>query len=190
MHRGYLSLGSNVGDRLANLQAAVDSVDDRSTLTDTRVSPKLCVTASSSIYETEPVGEVLDQRDFYNMCVAIETSLTPEELLNRCKQSERELGRSAGVQRHGPRPIDIDILLLGNQPYQSSQLELPHAELTNRRFVLVPLLEIDHEIVVPGKDIEAAAYLSQIDDQVVTRVSAPLTLIDANAESQAHAAHN
>ena len=70
------------------------------------------VLASSSVYETEPVGEVLDQRDFLNACVRIETELEPEALLDACKAVETELGRAAGGVRHGPRPIDVDVLML------------------------------------------------------------------------------
>ena len=102
---GYLGLGSNVGDRRANLQAAVDALPGHG------VEP----VASSSVYETEPVGEVLDQPDFYNACVRVRTALDPEALLDACKAVERELGRAAGGVRHGPRPIDVDVLLLGDE---------------------------------------------------------------------------
>jgi 2-amino-4-hydroxy-6-hydroxymethyldihydropteridine diphosphokinase len=141
---GYLGLGSNVGDRRANLQAAVELL----------WAHDVTVLASSSIYETEPVGDVPDQRPFYNACVRVETALSPEALLDACKAVERALGRELegepGYVRHGPRPIDVDLLLLGDTGYESARLTLPHREVTARRFVLIPLLELAPGLVVPG----------------------------------------
>jgi 2-amino-4-hydroxy-6-hydroxymethyldihydropteridine diphosphokinase len=136
---GYLGLGSNVGDRRAQLEAAVAALPAHG----------VAVLASSSVYETEPVGEVLDQRDFYNACLRVETALGPEELLDACKAVERELGREPGGPRHGPRPIDVDVLLLSDVEHGSERLALPHAEVTSRRFVLVPLLELDPDLATP-----------------------------------------
>jgi 2-amino-4-hydroxy-6-hydroxymethyldihydropteridine diphosphokinase len=96
----------------------------------------------SAIYETAPQGEVVDQPDFLNAVVEIETELGPEELLEHCKQIESELGRREGGVRHGPRPIDIDILLLGDLEYESERLRIPHRDLESRRFVLEPLREL------------------------------------------------
>jgi 2-amino-4-hydroxy-6-hydroxymethyldihydropteridine diphosphokinase len=129
--RGYLGLGSNEGDRLANLRAARD-----------RLARSLSVTASSSVYETAPQGEVLDQADFLNAVVEVETELGPHELLEVCKEVERELGREPGGVRHGPRPIDVDLLMLGDLRVADERLTLPHPEITSRRFVLEPLLEL------------------------------------------------
>ena len=137
---GYLGLGSNVGDRRAQLQAVVDGLGARG----------VRVLASSSTYDTDPVGEVLDQPPFLNACVRIETSLGPEALLDACKEVERELGRDLeGGVRHGPRPIDVDVLLLGDLEHESPRLRLPHAQATARRFVLIPLLELDFELATP-----------------------------------------
>ena len=136
---GYLGLGSNVGDRRENLQAAIEDL----------WTHDVVVLASSSVYETEPVGEVLDQPDFYNACVRIETPLDPEGLLDACKAVERALGRQPGGVRHGPRPIDVDVLLLEGVEHESERLRLPHREVTTRRFVLVPLLELDPELALP-----------------------------------------
>jgi 2-amino-4-hydroxy-6-hydroxymethyldihydropteridine diphosphokinase len=146
--RGYLGLGSNVGDRLANLRAAAD---------------RLPVVARSSVYETEPQGEVLDQPDFLNAVVAIETSLDPEGLLRLAKGVEAELGRDFGVVRHGPRVVDVDLLLLGDIEMSTERLTLPHPEVTTRRFVLVPLLEIAPDL--PYRDA-----LDRLEGQRVTRV--------------------
>jgi 2-amino-4-hydroxy-6-hydroxymethyldihydropteridine diphosphokinase len=99
------------------------------------------------VYETEPVGEVTDQRDFLNAVVRVETGLDPMELLDACKEIEREMGRTAGP-RHGPRPIDVDVLLMEDRALESERLRLPHPEITTRRFVLVPLLEVGP----PGSD--------------------------------------
>ena len=100
---GLLGLGSNVGDRRAHLQAAIDAL----------LAAGIRVTAASSVYDTDPVGEVLDQPSFLNACVLVQTELEPLELLDAAKRLEAELGRVAGGVRHGPRAIDIDILLLG-----------------------------------------------------------------------------
>ena len=107
------------------------------------------MTASSSVYETEPQGEITDQADFLNACVAIETELAPDDLLDACKRVERKLGREAGGPRHGPRPIDVDVLLLGVGEHESERLTLPHPEVRSRRFVLEPLLELDPDLTLP-----------------------------------------
>ena len=157
--RGYLGLGSNVGDRLANLRAARAALGRRG----------VDVVASSSIYETAPQGEILDQPDFLNACVAIETELGPEELLDECKAVERELGREPGGVRHAPRPIDVDLLLLGDLEYSSERLRLPHAEILSRRFVLEPLLELDPDLVLPD-GTALADRLPGLMDQRVTHL--------------------
>jgi 2-amino-4-hydroxy-6-hydroxymethyldihydropteridine diphosphokinase len=158
--RAYLGLGSNVGDRLANLRAAREALGSRG----------IEVVASSSVYETDPQGEVLDQPDFLNACLAVETELGPEELLAACKETERELGRTGGGLRHGPRLIDLDLLLLGGLEQRSERLTLPHPEITSRRFVLEPLLELDPELTLPdGTRLDAALPL--VEDQGVRRLS-------------------
>jgi 2-amino-4-hydroxy-6-hydroxymethyldihydropteridine diphosphokinase len=163
---GYLGLGSNVGDRRANLQAAVDALGNHG----------VEALASSSVYETEPVGEVLDQPDFYNACVRVRTTLEPEALLDACKAVERQLGREAGGVRHGPRPIDVDVLLLGDETFRSERLSLPHEQVTSRRFVLVPLLELAPTLVVPGGGAAADA-LERLpeEDGAVRRAGPPLS---------------
>jgi 2-amino-4-hydroxy-6-hydroxymethyldihydropteridine diphosphokinase len=167
---GYLGLGSNVGDRRANLQGAVDALPAHG----------VEVLASSSVYDTEPVGLVLDQPEFLNACVRIRTALEPERLLDACKAVERDLGRVAGGVRHGPRPIDVDVLLLGDETYRSERLSLPHEQVTSRRFVLVPLLELAPELVVPG-DGRAADALAALGDAGEVRRAGPPLAVDAGA---------
>ena len=162
MTTGYLGLGSNVGDRIAHLRAARDALG-------TVAGDHLKVTKSSSLYETEPQGEVLEQPDFLNAAVRIETTLGPEELLDACKQVEHDLGRLAGGPRHGPRPIDVDLLLLGGREYESDRLRLPHRDVLVRRFVLAPLLELDPELALPdGTRLRDA--LDTLEGQRVERV--------------------
>jgi 2-amino-4-hydroxy-6-hydroxymethyldihydropteridine diphosphokinase len=122
------------------------------------------------------VGLVPDQREFYNACLRIETALGPEELLYACKEVEREGGRVAGGVRHGPRPIDVDVLMLGSAEYSSPRLQLPHAQVRTRRFVLVPLLELDPELALPSGDRLADALAALGTGQEVRRVGPPLRL--------------
>lgn len=159
--RGYLGLGSNVGDRLGALRGARDELERRGAT----------VVATSSVYETAPQGELLDQPDFLNACVAIETDLGPEQLLDACKDVERVLGRAPGGPRHGPRPIDVDLLLLGDLVHHSKRLTLPHPEVVARRFVLEPLLELDRELTLPDGTV-LAARLPSVADQPVRRSGA------------------
>jgi 2-amino-4-hydroxy-6-hydroxymethyldihydropteridine diphosphokinase len=158
---GYLGLGSNEGDRLRNLRAARDAL----------VLYEVLVEASSSVYETAPQGEVRDQPDFLNACLRVRTALGPEELLSAAKAVERELGREPGGVRHGPRPIDVDVLLLGDLEYRSERLTLPHREVTSRRFVLEPLLELDPTLALPD-GTPLAPRLEAVRDQRVRRAGA------------------
>jgi 2-amino-4-hydroxy-6-hydroxymethyldihydropteridine diphosphokinase len=136
---GYLGLGSNVGDSAAHLRAAVELLPGRG----------VEVEAVSSTYLTEPVGEILDQPDFLNAAARISTELEPEALLDACKAIEAERGRSFDAPRHSPRPLDVDLLLLGDLEYASTRLTLPHPQVTSRRFVLIPLLELDPDLTLP-----------------------------------------
>jgi 2-amino-4-hydroxy-6-hydroxymethyldihydropteridine diphosphokinase len=139
VNRGYLGLGSNVGDRLCHLRAALDGLR----------AGGVEVLAASSAYETEPVGEILDQPDFLNAAVRIETTLDPEALLDLCKAIEAERGRAFDLPRHSPRPLDIDLLLIDGLELATDRLTLPHPQATARRFVMEPLLELDPELALP-----------------------------------------
>ena len=125
----------------------------------------------SSLYETEPVGEILDQPDFLNAAVRIRTALEPEALLDLCKAIEAEHGRAFAGPRHGPRPLDLDLLLLGEVELESERLTLPHRQVLTRRFVLAPLLELDPELSLPDgtKLIDALGALPE-DEQRLSRV--------------------
>ncbi|HUZ27890.1 MAG TPA: 2-amino-4-hydroxy-6-hydroxymethyldihydropteridine diphosphokinase [Solirubrobacteraceae bacterium] len=161
---GFLGLGSNIGDRRRHLEAAVSALPGHG----------IDVLASSSVYETEPVGLVTDQRDFLNACLRIRTALEPEELLAASKAVERELGRQPGGVRYGPRAIDIDVLLLDQVQFRSERLTLPHPEVTRRRFVLVPLLELDPDLWLPDGTRLAAALAGLGPGQEVRRAGPPL----------------
>jgi 2-amino-4-hydroxy-6-hydroxymethyldihydropteridine diphosphokinase len=155
--KGYLGLGSNVGDRLAQLRAAVAMLGEQG----------VEVVRTSSTYETEPVGEILDQPDFLNAVIAIETELGPEQLLDVCKAIEVKRGRDLGAQRHSPRPLDVDLLLLDDFELETPRLTLPHREVTRRRFVLVPLLELDPELALPDGTRLADALAALEGERVV-----------------------
>ncbi len=169
MTTGYLGLGSNVGDRRAQLQAATDALGGQG----------VTVLASSSTYDTDPVGEVLDQPSFLNACLRIETAHDPEALLDACKAVERDMGRAQpgeGYVRHGPRPIDVDLLLLGDVEYASERLTLPHEQVLARRFVLIPLLELDFDLATPDGTRLSDALAALPVEEGVRREGPPLTV--------------
>jgi 2-amino-4-hydroxy-6-hydroxymethyldihydropteridine diphosphokinase len=157
--RGYLGLGSNQGDRLRNRRAARPAL----------ARPGVEVVAASSVYLTEPQGELTEQPDFLNACLAVETELGPVDLLDACKAVEGELGRPPEGVRHGPRAIDVDVLLLDELEQRSERLTLPHPELRSRRFVLEPLLELDPDLTLPDGTALAAA-LRSLEGQRVERL--------------------
>jgi len=159
---GYLGLGSNMGDRRGNMEEGIRLLNERG----------VKVLKSSSVWETEPVGEILDQPDFLNACLAVETDLEPHDLLDIVKQIELDLGRDPNGPRHGPRPLDIDLLLLGDLVFSSERLDIPHREVLSRRFVMAPLLEIAPGLVAPtGEDVEAAFAIPRENQEV--RVAGP-----------------
>jgi 2-amino-4-hydroxy-6-hydroxymethyldihydropteridine diphosphokinase len=139
----YLALGTNLGDRQAHLEKALEQVAHQVTLE-----------ARSSVYETEP-AYVTDQPQFFNLVVRGSTTLTPHELLHFLKHIEQDLGRVATV-RYGPRVIDLDILLYGDLELGDAELTIPHPRITERAFVLVPLAEIAPNLHIPGKHATAA----------------------------------
>jgi len=127
----YLALGSNLGDREETLRKAIRQLHER---------PGIRVLRTSFVYETDPVGYV-DQDAFLNMVVAVETKLSPDELLETALSVEKELGRVRTI-RWGPRTIDIDVLLYGEHTIQAEQLMIPHPAMAQRAFVLIPLRDV------------------------------------------------
>ena len=148
MSRYWLGLGANIGDRRATVEAAIAWLD--------RV---VAVEAVSAAYETAP-REVIDQPPFLNAAVRVATPLTPPELLAQAKRLERELGRDPGGIRFGPRAIDCDLLLWEGGEWRDDDLEVPHPRLVERRFALLPVLDIDPGTRLPDgralADLEAA----------------------------------
>ncbi|MHB0977569.1 MAG: 2-amino-4-hydroxy-6-hydroxymethyldihydropteridine diphosphokinase [Candidatus Aquicultorales bacterium] len=134
----FIGLGSNQGDRLANLRAAVVELEKRG----------IALIRASSVYETAPVGKT-DQPVFLNAVIEVETEEEPRGLLAECLEVEKALGRIRG-ERWGPRTIDLDILLYRDEAIKENGLVVPHPELAKRRFVLEPLLEIAPDLTVPG----------------------------------------
>jgi 2-amino-4-hydroxy-6-hydroxymethyldihydropteridine diphosphokinase len=159
---GFLGLGSNLGDRLANLQAAVDAL---------QAEPGLRVAASSRVWETTPVGGP-PQPDYLNAVVRIETDLSARDLLDVARRVEARLGRIR-KERWGARTIDVDILLHDEEQIDESDLVVPHPRMTERAFVLLPLLELEPDPVLPDgtrlKDV-------RVDTDGVTPSAPPLAV--------------
>ena len=143
-------LGSNIGDKPANIRAALKFIEERGVAR---------LTAVSRLYRTPPWG-VLDQGDFANACAIGQTDLSPYELLAAVKKIEADMGREA-TRRWGPRLIDVDILFLGDHTLDDPELTLPHKELFSRGFVLAPLAEIDAALMLDGKSVAEA--LAEVD---------------------------
>jgi 2-amino-4-hydroxy-6-hydroxymethyldihydropteridine diphosphokinase len=156
----FLALGSNLGDRAANLQTAI-----------ARLSPAVTVLACSPIYETAPWG-FTDQPAFLNQVVQGTTTLSPLELLHQIKSIETQLGRVPTV-RYGPRTIDLDILFYENQVFDTPQLTIPHPRLHERAFVLVPLADLAPNWVHPVFDQTIAALLQKVELTGVHRFADP-----------------
>ncbi len=153
MTRAYVGLGSNLGDREASLRAAVDLLE---------ANPEIQIVAVSRFRETDPVG-LVDQPRFLNGAVAIDTELAAPDLLDRLLTIERDLGRERGVgPRWGPRTIDLDLLLYGDETFQRPGLTVPHPRLHERRFALEPLADLDPALVVPGRG-PVAALLAELE---------------------------
>ena len=146
MTRAYIGLGANLGPREVTLLRAVDLL---------AAADGVEVVAVSQLRETEPVG-VVDQPPFLNGAVAIETSLAARELLDVLLETERELGRVRG-ERWGPRTVDLDLLVYGEETLDEPGLRVPHPRLAERRFALEPLADLDPALAVPGLgDVSAA----------------------------------
>ena len=148
----YIGIGSNVGDREANCRKAIELLAEAGR-----------VVRVSSLYRTEPVG-YHEQEDFINAVAAVETDLTPNDLLRVCHAIEDRLGRKRGL-RWGPRTADLDILLFGSQVVNQPGLAIPHPRMAVRKFVLIPLVEIAPDAVNPQLHRTAAQLLDELNDR-------------------------
>lgn len=158
MTRVYLALGSNLADPLHQVQAALDAL---------AAIPETTLVVSSAFYRTPPYGPP-DQPDYLNAAVALDTALLPEKLLDHTQRIELEQGRVRKDERWGPRTLDLDIMLFGNQTLATPRLTVPHYDIANRAFMLVPLLEIAPDITFPD-GVKAAELLSGLDATAIQR---------------------
>jgi 2-amino-4-hydroxy-6-hydroxymethyldihydropteridine diphosphokinase len=145
--RAFLSLGSNVGDRWRYLRDAVAALPD--------------VVAVSPVYETEPVGGPPGQGPFLNLVVELDTDLSPRELLEVARRLEAAAGRRR-VEHHGPRTLDVDVLLVGDLVVDEPDLAVPHPRMSERRFVLRPLADLAPELVPAGTEDRAAGAVRRV----------------------------
>jgi 2-amino-4-hydroxy-6-hydroxymethyldihydropteridine diphosphokinase len=141
MPEAYVGIGSNLGDREENVRRALELLG---------ADPQIEVLAVSQLRETEPVG-LLEQPDFLNAAARVRTELSPRDLLDCLLEVERTLGRVRTDERYGPRTIDLDLLLYGQETVDEPGLRVPHPRLAERRFVLEPLLDLDPALSVPGR---------------------------------------
>lgn len=157
METVYIGLGTNVGDKLENLRAAIELIRG-----------VMNVTCLSSIYQTAPWG-YLDQEDFFNMAIEVHTELPPEALLGALKTMESDLGREKTF-RYGPRSIDMDILIYGDLVYRSEALSIPHPKMIERAFVLAPLAEIAPNLLHPVMKKTISELYAFIDPTGIKRL--------------------
>jgi 2-amino-4-hydroxy-6-hydroxymethyldihydropteridine diphosphokinase len=141
IRRGVLSLGSNLGDRLANLQGAVDALAD---------TPEVWVTGVSPVYETEPVDAPAGSEQFLNAVVTLDTTLSAHRLLDRALAVEAAYGRERDGEPNAPRTLDVDLIVLGDRMASDDHLVLPHPRAAERAFVLVPWLDVESDAEIPG----------------------------------------
>ena len=154
----HIGLGSNLDDPVRHVRQAFQELGRL---------PRTHVVAHSSLYRTAPVGK-LDQPDFVNAVAVLDTELSPLELLQELRALEARHGRLRG-EPNGPRTLDLDVLLLGNRVIREPGLEVPHARMHERAFVLLPLVEVSPEAVVPGRG-SVTQLAAQVADQGVTRI--------------------
>ena len=154
MNRAYIALGSNIAPRMDYLLQAIEAIGD---------VKQMSVVKKSSIYETEPVGYE-NQENFLNQVVEITTQYSPLELLEACQLIENKLGRERDI-RWGPRTIDLDILLYNQESIVTNQLIIPHPRMDSRAFVLVPLAELNPELIIPTTNNAVREQLSLISNQ-------------------------
>jgi 2-amino-4-hydroxy-6-hydroxymethyldihydropteridine diphosphokinase len=150
----YVGIGSNVGDRQSFCRRAVEALG---------ATADVSITKASSLYETSPVGP--PQRSFINLVVEVETILEPRSLLEVCKEIETRLGREPSAMRWGPRVIDLDLLTYDEEKINEPDLEIPHPGITSRKFVLIPLLEVNPDASDPW-GMRYADYVDEAEGEV------------------------
>jgi len=159
MNKSFLSLGSNLGDRLNYLEKAIDLL---------KKTEGVNIIKISSVYETEPVG-YKEQPSFLNLVVEIETEIEPEDLLKRCKEIESSLGRTKR-EKWREREIDIDIIFYNNLIIEKDYIVIPHKELYYRKFVLLPLCEIDPDFICPKTKKSIRTLFNFCNDSSIIKV--------------------
>lgn len=166
MVQAFIGLGSNLGDRMSYLLKALVEITN---------SKQIFIKKCSSVYETEPVG-IKKQPQFLNMVAELELALTPQELLRRSIEIENILGRTHS-EHWGPREIDLDILYYGDKVFNDEKLHLPHPEIANRRFVLVPMNEIAENFLDPVQHLSMKELLRRCPDTSnVRKITLPMDL--------------
>ena len=159
MNKAYIGLGTNIGDREANLKDALNEL---------KALPEIQIVSISSIYETDPVG-YLDQGKFLNMVICINTTLSAQSLLTACMEIEQKLGRKREI-RWGPRTIDLDILLYNQENIVTKNLIVPHPRMLERAFVVIPHVEIDKDIVLPNIEKPLREVMDDIPENGGVRI--------------------
>ena len=157
MNKAYLGLGTNMGDKEAYLKEACKIISD---------NPNINIVKISKVYKTKAWGYT-NQDDFLNICIEVDTNLSPEELLEVCHEVENKLNR-VRVIRWGPRTIDVDILFFNNIISTDENLILPHPRIKERAFVLIPLMDLNKELVIDNKTI--SYYLSNLEKEELKQV--------------------
>ena len=153
MFNTFLHLGTNQNDRLGNLEGAFTEIEKRIGV----------IIRKSSIYETEPWG-LKNQDMFLNIVIEVKTKLNPDDLLSSIKGIENEMGRIK-TEKWGPRNIDIDILTFGDLKIDSENLKIPHPQIQNRNFVLIPFMELEPDLVLPGYQNSIEELFEQSKDE-------------------------
>ena len=154
----FIGIGSNIGNRLQNISKAIELINKNSDCNVLKVS---------SVFESKAFG-VIEQNNFFNSVVQIETNLEPENLLKLLKEIEKEIGRSE-TERWGPREIDLDILLFDNLVYSKNGLTIPHKGIPERDFVMVPLTEIEPEIVHPVLNKKVKGLIAKVEENIIRK---------------------
>ena len=156
----YVGLGSNQGDSAGLIRQALNELGN---------IPETNLVSISSLYNSAPVGPQ-DQPDFCNAVAALESKLAPDSLLSELQAIEEKYGRVRNGQRWGPRTLDLDLLMYGDQVIQTVRLTVPHREIVNRGFVLVPLLELNPEVQIPGMGV-ASEFLQKLDTSDIKKLT-------------------